>query len=247
MPTRKTTSLTEDVEQSDLAAQPGQRLEWQVHDGLLANIRNGTYQLGQRLPSEASLASEFGVSRPIVRNALARLRESGLVTSRQGAGSFVCNGEQQQPSGFGPLGCIEDISRYFSYRKLIECESAAIAAKNADATSIKRLKIILADMDKSLDTETAMVDLDVSFHLLVAELSGNHFLVDSLDMLRPHTYFMGKFVRGLGHAGYRKGKRVMSNEHQNIVAAIDAGDSAAASAAMLKHLNDSERRIFKGQ
>ncbi|MFK8079062.1 MAG: FadR/GntR family transcriptional regulator [Granulosicoccus sp.] len=225
----------------------GQKLEWQVHDGLLARIRNGAYQLGQRLPSETSLATEFGVSRPIIRNALARLRESGLVISRQGAGSYVCNGEQPQPSGFGQLGSIEDISCYFGYRKLIECESAAQATKHATPASIKKLRSIIDDMDKLIEADSVTVDPDVRFHMAIAELSGNRFLVDSLDMLRPHTYFIGKFVRGLDNKWYRKGKRVMSTEHQDIVTAIESGDSIAASARMLKHLSSSEQRIFKGQ
>ena len=68
---------------------PSERLENQVHARLLDAIRLGDYSLGQKLPSEHELAAEYGVSRPVIRAALARLREDGLIVSRRGAGSFL--------------------------------------------------------------------------------------------------------------------------------------------------------------
>ena len=59
----------------------------QVHDRLLADIVAGTYPLQSRLPPEEVLAQTCGVSRPVLRMALARLREDGIITSRRGSGN----------------------------------------------------------------------------------------------------------------------------------------------------------------
>ena len=58
---------------------------------------------------------------------------------------------------------------------------------------------------------------------------------------------IGKFVRSLARTGYTKGKRHMNDEHQEIVAAIEAGDNSAARARMITHVDGSERRVFKGE
>ncbi|MFK7889444.1 MAG: FadR/GntR family transcriptional regulator [Granulosicoccus sp.] len=245
MPSSNSTALNDP--DMPASADASQRLEWGVHEGLLKKIRDGSYALGQRLPSETALASEYGVSRPIVRNALARLRESGLVKSRQGAGSFVCNGEQELPSGYAPLGSIEDISRYFSYRRLIECQAAADAATHIDTAGVRRLEVSLEQIQQLFAAQNTTIDPDVQFHLCIAELSGNRFLFESLQMLRSQMYFVGKFVRGLSMVGYRKGKQAMSAEHQRIVEAIASGNAKTASTTMRQHLQRSERRIFKGQ
>ena len=61
----------------------------QVYDQLLAKILEEEYPVHSRLPAEELLAQTFGVSRPIVRAALSRLRDDGIVQSRRGSGSYV--------------------------------------------------------------------------------------------------------------------------------------------------------------
>ena len=68
-------------------AKPG--LADRVYHLLYSRISNGDYPANQKLPSEKTLADEFGVSRPILRMALERLRDQGIIHSRQGAGSYV--------------------------------------------------------------------------------------------------------------------------------------------------------------
>src|SRR3954471_1126560 len=71
-----------------------------VYGELAQRIANGDYAPDQKLPGEHELSDMFDVSRPVLREALGRLREDGLITSRQGAGSFVQVRAQQQPLGF---------------------------------------------------------------------------------------------------------------------------------------------------
>lgn len=69
----------------------------QVTDHLIAAIRCGDYAPGQLLPSEAQLSAYFGISRPTIRQAIAGLRERGLVIVRNGKGAFVASDDQVQP------------------------------------------------------------------------------------------------------------------------------------------------------
>src|SRR5688572_9204859 len=65
------------------------RLSEAIYDGIVELIARGDFALNSRLPSEAELSARFGASRPVVREALGRLREDGLIVSRQGSGSYV--------------------------------------------------------------------------------------------------------------------------------------------------------------
>ncbi|WP_421723596.1 FadR/GntR family transcriptional regulator [Bauldia sp.] len=225
----------------------GQRLEDGVYARLLDAIRLGQYSLGQKLPSENELAAEFGVSRPVIRLALSRLREDGLIVSRRGAGSFVSSGTPSEGSGYGPLESIDDIACYFRFRKTVETETVARAAERVDAKGLAELREILEDTDRLIDNGEATIDADIRFHAKIAELSDSRFLVETVGMLRPQWKFIGRFVRSLGRTGYRKGKRDMSAEHGAILNALEAGDTAAAKAAMSIHIDGSERRVFKGE
>ncbi|WP_425052100.1 FadR/GntR family transcriptional regulator [Psychromarinibacter sp. S121] len=230
----------------DSGAGAGPRLEEQIYQSLLERIQSGTYGLGQRLPSEMELSSEFGVSRPVVRAALARLRDAGLVTSRRGAGSFVSSGDSDSEGGFTPIGSIDDMTAFFDYRRMIETRTAALAAGRASPEQVADLRRRLTQMDKDIEAGVATVEQDVNFHIRIAEIAGNRFLLETLHMLRPHTMFMGHFLRRLTASGYARGKAGMRNEHYGIVDAIEAGDSKAAERAMDQHLAASRERIFKG-
>lgn len=238
------------VTQAELPPAPsvqGQRLEDRVYARLLDAIRLGQYSLGQKLPSENELAAEFGVSRPVIRLALSRLRDDGLIVSRRGAGSFVSSGSPSEGTGYGPLESVDDIACYFRFRKTIEAETVAHAAERIDSNHLRELRDIVEDTDRLIDNGEATIDADIRFHAKIAELSDSRFLVETLGMLRPQWKFIGKFVRSLGRTGYRKGRRDMSAEHGAILDALEAGDVAAAKTAMFVHIEGSERRVFKGE
>ena len=77
-------------------------------------------------------------------------------------------------------------------------------------------------------------------------MSGNIFLVECLQMLRSHGHFVGNFVCSLSATGYKEAKRRMKSEHEDIIAAMAAGDGDRAAEAMRNHISASEHRVFKG-
>lgn len=225
----------------------GVRLEDEVYARLLSAIHSGDFVLGQKLPTEHVLAQQFGVSRPVVRNALSRLRDHGLIVSRRGAGSFVTSGTAGDGHGYRPLQSVEDIAHYFRFRRMIEGEAAALAAPRVRPRDIAELRRCIDDMATLIESGTATIEPDLKFHTMIANLSGNRFLVEAIAMLRPQMVFIGKFVRSLASTGYTHGKRQMGSEHEAIVAALETGDADASREAMTRHIDASQNRVFKGE
>lgn len=238
-----------DTEANDIDAPrtaPGLRLEERIYHDLLGRIQTGSYAQGERLPTENEFAAEFGVSRPVIRAALARLREAGLIVSRRGAGSFVSAARTTPGDGYGPLGSIEDIAEFFDFRRFLECESAARAAERCNPAKIAELHKMLDGIDADIEAGQATIELDIRFHATLARLAGNRFIEESLAMLRPQMLFVGQFVRSLSPSGYVSAKHSMQAEHRRLLDAIASGDPAAARTAMERHVSASEGRIFKG-
>lgn len=222
------------------------RLDGDVYDQLYDRIRSGLYPLGGKLPSETELAIEFGVSRPIVRTALARLRDTRLIVSRRGSGSYVSDGVAVEGEAFSPLSSVEDIDRLYAFRRLVEQEAAGLAARHTSPGKLKRLASLAAKMEKMSTKDSDKLDVDMEFHGLIAEMSGNRFLAETIHMMRPHLHFIRRFVQSLSNAGHNARKIEMNTEHRNIIAALERGDPEKARAAMRAHIDGSQRRVFKG-
>ncbi|MEO8242803.1 MAG: GntR family transcriptional regulator, partial [bacterium] len=99
-----------------------------VYDSIRRAIANGEFAEDERLPGENAMAEQFDVSRPVIRSALKRLRDEGLVTSRQGSGSYISTSVVPKPLAFQPLETIADLQRCYEFRLTIEPAAAALAA-----------------------------------------------------------------------------------------------------------------------
>ena len=97
---------------------------------LVGRIRSGEWQPDTRLPSEQSMADQFGVSRTVIREAIARLKNEGLVVTRQGSGAFVRDW-QTSSLHLGPeiSKSLKSVLFIAELRKGIEAEAAALAAE----------------------------------------------------------------------------------------------------------------------
>jgi len=166
-------------------AKPG--LGDRVYHLIYSRITNGDYPANQKLPSEKALADEFGVSRPIVREALERLRAQGIVHSRQGAGSFVRE-IRAAPLGFARVETIADIQRCYEFRICIETMSAQLAAARRDAETLGEIATALSLMEGATESQTHREDADFAFHLAVAKAANNQYFEASMRALRDHIY-----------------------------------------------------------
>ncbi len=219
-----------------------------VYGKLLERIQTGEYGPESRLPAEHDLAAMFDVSRPIVRDALSRLKEQGIIYSRQGAGSFV-RGELPPAAvlAYAPVENIADIQRCYEFRLTLEPEAAYYAAKRRDKAAIAKIAAALNQMKDATQHKLHREDADFSFHKAITDASNNHFYASSMEALKQHIA-VGMHLHGLSLQGpTRGGLEHVLEEHRTIYNAIVEGRAEDAREAMRKHLEGSRDRLFEGR
>lgn len=218
-----------------------------VFEELRQRIQDGNYPPDTRLPGEHELAAMLGVSRPIVRDALGRLRDQGIVYSRQGAGTFVqATVSPQAQLAFTPVKTIADIQRCYEFRLTIEPYAAYFAAQRRDDTAIKKIADALAELRDATSHQLHRTDADFMFHRAVTEAANNHYYTASMDALKPHIA-VGMHLHGLSLMGPRLQLERVFEEHERIYRAVAEGRADDARDAMRIHLEGSRDRLFEGR
>ncbi len=234
------------VQDEAKAVGPHQGLSSVVCNEMRALIMQGRWAPSSRLPSEAELCKQFNVSRPVVRQALAALREEGLVSSRRGSGSFVRPGVapviSEPQVQFPPLTSIADLDSFLNFREGIEGEAAAVAARRHTEQQLAELRDAAARLGKG----APLPEGDYDFHRAVASASGNPFYLNSLESLRVHIMFgLGiSWTFGVGQGNFQ---RLVQDHHAAIVEAIASRDADAARDAMRRHLQWARTKLMTGQ
>jgi GntR family transcriptional repressor for pyruvate dehydrogenase complex len=207
-----------------------------VREQLLALIASGAYPVGSRLPSEHELAGSFGVSRPVIREALGTLRAAGVLQARSGAGTFV-TALQPTKNGLLLLGrySAEDLH---DVRSHLEVPGAALAALRRTDEQLERMAAIVARHSEHSDVVEWVQD-DLAFHVALAEATGNELHTQLVTELREL-----QFEQTVVMAGIAGGLDAPAEEHQAILDAVRQQDADAASAAMTAHL-DAIRARFR--
>ena len=216
-----------------------------VYDALLSEIGSGALKRGEKLPTETSIAEQYGVSRPIVREALARLREDGVVRSQQGSGSYVESNPAARVSAIAPLASIADVQRCFEFRICLEPNAARFAAERRTVENLDELRRAYLALDEIIQQKETGTDQDFLFHHAVAQASHNRFLTASLEQIRSHIAQGISINRTLSLASERPRILTVQAEHSAIVDAIAAGTPEAAAKAMETHLRNAKARVFE--
>ena len=215
-----------------------------VFERLQKSIKSGAYRADERLPTEHDLAAEFEVSRPIVREALRRLRDQGLIYSRRGAGSFVRSVGLKQPLGFGQLENVSDLLNCYEFRVTLEPEAAALAAERHDEASLAAISTALEMMRDATNRASHREDADFLFHLSIARAAENTYFATAMEALKDHIA-VGMRFHGASVKREASGLTRVFGEHDAIFQAIRNRDSAAARQLMLRHLTGSRERLFE--
>lgn len=224
---------------------PRTTLADRVYNTIYSRIANGDYPPEHKLPSETALSVELGISRPVLRDALERLRQEGLVHSRQGAGNFVA-AHKQGPIGYGRIETIADIQRCYEFRLTIEPKAAALAAERHDSAAMSELTRTLALMRAATGSMLHREDADFSFHVAVAKAANNFFFEATLRALHENiSVGMKMHGQSLLRDGQASLQRVLE-EHGRIHDAILNRDSETAQAEMYNHIEHSRNRLFGG-
>ncbi len=219
-------------------------LALRVVAGLKAAILDGSLPPGAKLPSEAELIEEYGVSRTVVREAVTRLRAEGLVETFQGRGSFVLAVPEPTPftvesSAVRTQG---DVVAMIEFRVGVECEAAALAASRLTAAAADQVRAALAAFESADPQE--VVEADFAFHRALAAATRNRYYLDLVDSLGPMMILLPRtsVAEAYSRADAEHVERVR-REHDTVAAAVLAGDPDTARAAMRVHLGNTLRRL----
>jgi DNA-binding FadR family transcriptional regulator len=207
----------------------------EVRAQLVSLIENGHLRVNDRLPSEAELARRFGVSRPVIREALGRLGALGLTESRPGSGTFVASNVTRLTMSFGKYSA-SDLN---AVRRCLEVPAARAAASRRTRADIDELKAVL-EQHENAPTVEEVIKFDGQFHRGIAAATGNLLFVRLLEDLQETLREQTLAVSTLRFRGTRA-----AQEHHRILEAIVKGDGDAAAEAMEAHLDAVERAILK--
>ncbi len=243
-PTSKTGALQDVTRKEGVSVE---RLSKRVYETILTDIVRGLYVEGDRLPTETTFAEQFGVSRPVVREALAQLRDDGLIQARRGSGSYVRRRPSSAVLRFAPLGSIADIQRCFEFRAAIEPPAAGLAAQRRDKDQLDRLSNALEALNAVVISGDVGVDADFAFHRAVAAASGNAFFETTLVSLEEVAKSAISVNRNLSLRDPKQRLALVQKEHERVFEEIRAGRPHGAEDAMRRHIEGARRRVFEGE
>jgi len=211
------------------------RLCEQIVQQIEESIRKGELTEGSQLPAERDLATQFGVSRTAVREAIKALQEKGLVDAFPGRGTFVTNGTSNsmrrsldriiksgEPDGWGYL---------VEVREILEPEIAALAAQRAEDQDIATMQEAVNVMDQAGRDADAFIEADLDFHLALAEAAANLIVLSLIDSIVGLLREQRLRIFRIG-GGPERGQ----HHHKRILDAIKRHDAPGARAAMQAHL-----------
>lgn len=216
-----------------------------VINRLRSMIQSGELPPGSRLPPENQLASQMGISRSGVREAVKTLASARVLDVRRGDGTYV--------TSLAPHLLLEGIGFAFELlqgdtllevmevRRLLEPPATAMAAARMSPEQLDEIVGVMEQMRVHMDDAEELLQLDVEFHRLVVTSAGNETLSTLLEGLSGRTA-RARVWRGivLGDVA-----QATIDEHQVILNALQSGDQLLAQASALVHVNTSEEWLRK--
>ena len=221
----------------------------QIARGLRRKLQSGEMRPGDRLPTEKELSQSHGVSRAVVREAVAALRSDGLVVARQGSGVFVAEqppADLRQNLFLFEAEKLSSVIEVLELRAAVEGEAAALAAERVSPAELAKIKECHQAFGEAVALGDQAEAQDFALHLAIVESTHNRQFVEFFRFLGartipraqalgppPDTDAADSFLRRI-HA-----------EHAAIVRAIADHDAQAARAAMTAHLKGSQERYTR--
>lgn len=237
---------SEEIEQgSEQAGQhdPRQRLGDRLYGLILEQILSGELRVGDRLPSEHEISRTHEISRPVVREALLRLRADGLITAQQGRGTFVTHQPEVRMKTFDDAHNIAFYLRAQELRQAVEGDAARLAALRRTRAQLKAIEAAHRAFNALVRKKEATAEADLAFHMSIAQASGNELYVSVLEsILEPVQGFM-RLTLNLTRTGTQQRSLLVMAEHQAIVQAITIQDAEQARVAMQYHLAQARGRL----
>jgi len=228
-------------------ARPVKDLSSHVHARLEAMLDAPAWHGGGRLPPEAELAQQFGVSRPVLRKALVQMREAGRIISRRGSANFVQPRADVVPSATDihslSIQTVYDMKRCMRFRQVVECAAAEDAARLCDPEAIRGIEEAHRRM-LALPPGEGVFEADFAFHMAVAQAARNPYFTFALGTMREQIRLTVEFTRKLQERPADQVAPRVVDEHLDVLEAVRAGDPARAREVMNFHMKQSVIRLL---
>jgi DNA-binding FadR family transcriptional regulator len=168
---------------------PPRNLTGELVRRLTEEITGGRFAPNEQLPTEQDMIASFGVSRTVVREAIAALKAEGLVEARQGAGIFVAN-NPRPPFRIDPMSirCVGDVLQLMELRISVEVEAAGLAAARRITVQMRVIKQALQDFKRAMHASQAAVEADFEFHCAVGAATNNVFFPELPSLSRQFQH-----------------------------------------------------------
>ena len=205
----------------------------QIAERLLAQIGAGHLRPGDPLPTERQLTQFFRVGRSSVREALRILESQGLIKPVDRGAFVVADASTPLNHSLDLLLTLQGgtLRELFEVRKILEAESAALAATRRTEGELSALAGAIEEMEESLQAQERYIEADLRFHLTIAAATRNRTTLHMMQAIRA------PLQRALGSIYYIPGSPHRSiDQHKQILLAIRLGDAAAARLRMREHL-----------
>jgi DNA-binding GntR family transcriptional regulator len=205
------------------------RLTQTVYKRLRASIANQDFASGQRLQLDA-LASQLGVSRTPVREALNQLAAEGLIEIRPRHGTFVAKVD------------LDAVAELYQMRLMIDTSTGRLLARRLTTSQVRTLSQLLGKLEALVHGDTyvdygAYLEADRAFHSAIVRLMGNRRLSTLYEEINLPLWL----VRAQRDAGTPSDARASLAEHRTILTALESRDPQAAAEAMAAHIGTALR------
>lgn len=221
----------------------GPQLPDMIAAQIMERINSGELYPGDLLPTEHALAESFGVSRNVVREAIARLRSDGIIESKKGRGAIIKPLSERETFRVEPaaLGEKKNLGELFELRGILEIESAGLAAIRRTDADLTRLEIACADMDDQQEFDERRLEADAEFHRSLGAASGNQYLQTVIDYISSR---LKETTRATAEVYKKNDLLLVTNaEHKRILDAVRACDFEGARQAMASHIRGASERL----
>ncbi len=206
-------------------------------------IQSEGYAPGHRLPSEAQLTKEYGVSRTVVREAIAALRADGLVEAQRGAGVFVIEPKKDPMDAFRDVDVdkLSTMIELLELRVAVEVEAAGLCAQRCSPSQEEKIVNALKEVNRITEEGGATAEADFALHLAIADATNNPRFGKFLRMMGPQLIPRQALDRATGKMAPEY-MDLLREEHETLVTAIVEGNEISARDAMRHHLKGSLTR-----
>ncbi|MVW70629.1 FadR/GntR family transcriptional regulator [Bordetella sp. 15P40C-2] len=219
------------------------RLADQLYGRIFEQIVEGHLNVGDKLPSEHEICDRFSVSRPVVREALLRLRADGLITAHQGLGTFVSHQPAPRLKTFSDVGNVSAYLRAQEIRVALEGDAARLAALRRTDDELHHIAEAHEAFLEELEHGHVSASTDLAFHASIAQATGNDYYLGVLVSIHESISGFMRLTLNLTRTGSRQRAQRVADEHSAILAAIREQDGERARIAMQFHLGQARHRL----